>query len=337
MAANRLRSLFTAFFFAAGAGGVLAGCAEGFDEEELLSDDGDGQIEDEIVAERQLFGNELPDKTLALTFDDGPGARTRELADYLAAEGIQAAFFINGSKVPGRQSVVEAIVARGHLLANHTQNHISLRSLSSARVVSEVAQTDAIIAAAQPNGPFVIRAPFGSWNGATAAAINGSGMRKYVGSVFWDVGGAMTSKYAADWACWGRSVSVTACGEGYLNEIRAKRKGIVLLHDIHGRTVDMTKWMIPKLRAEGYKFVPLETVPSVRRAIGAVSTPTTPSTPSQPGVISGCQSASLGRTVPNDACVQSISDRRWYRCASGEWASVSPTDTRCVSTHPLAN
>ena len=96
-------------------------------------------------------------------------------------------------------------------------------------------------------------------------------MKKYVGSVFWDVGGELTSHSAADWDCWGKGVSVQRCGELYLQEIRAKKHGIVLMHDVHGKTVDMMKQILPTLKAEGYKFAALTDVPSVKRAIGAVS------------------------------------------------------------------
>ena len=49
-------------------------------------------------------GTSMPDKTLCLTFDDGPGEtngeskgpRTLELAQYLHAEGIAATFFVLG-------------------------------------------------------------------------------------------------------------------------------------------------------------------------------------------------------------------------------------------------
>src|SRR4029079_3180630 len=115
-------------------------------------------------------GGELPDKTVSLTFDDGPGARTAELAEFLAGQGIRATFFINGKNVPGRQAAIDAVVGHGHLLANHTQNHLQLTKLASAKVLSEVEQTDAFLVRAQPDGPFVLRAPFGAWNGTTTRA-----------------------------------------------------------------------------------------------------------------------------------------------------------------------
>jgi peptidoglycan/xylan/chitin deacetylase (PgdA/CDA1 family) len=310
--------------------GALTGCAaetgEGLDEPVL--GDGDGTSEDAIVSERQLMGNEMPDKTINLTFDDGPGPRTKELADFLGAEGVKATFFINGKNVAGRQSAIDAIIGRGHLLANHTHNHLQLTRLSSDKIVKEVTDTDAIIAQVQPQGPFLIRAPFGAWNGGTARALNGSAMKKYVGSVFWDVGGALTSTAAADWDCWGKGVSVERCGQLYLNEIRTKKRGIVLMHDVHGKTVDMMKNILPVLKAEGYKFAQCDQVPSVKRALGAAADP-------DPGAggggDAGCSSSTLGRSVPENACVQSRSDQKWHRCQAGEWtASSGADDPRCT-------
>jgi peptidoglycan/xylan/chitin deacetylase (PgdA/CDA1 family) len=307
---------------------AAAGCGE------VDPDDGDENIaigdgatnEDELVAERQLNGSELPDKTVSLTFDDGPGAKTADLADFLAARGIKATFFINGMRAPGRQAAIDRIVGRGHLLANHTQNHKSLTSLGDGAIVDEVKATDAIIKDAQPGGPWIIRAPFGAWNGKVAGAINDSGMKKYVGSVFWDEGGALTDTAAADWACWGKKVSVQRCGELYLQEIRAKKRGIVLLHDIHDKTVEMVKEVIvPALVGEGYKFVDLAEVPSVKRALGA-----------PPASADQCQSATLGRPVDENVCVQSRSNQKWFRCVDREWRGIAgPNDPACTKTFPL--
>jgi hypothetical protein len=55
--------------------------------------------------QERVFGSSLPPHTLALTFDDGPSERTLELGAYLAAEGIEAGFFVNGMPgAPDRQS-----------------------------------------------------------------------------------------------------------------------------------------------------------------------------------------------------------------------------------------
>jgi peptidoglycan/xylan/chitin deacetylase (PgdA/CDA1 family) len=330
------RRILALLFISTSACVAVAGCAadttdEGTgDGEEDNVHVGDGNApEDELVAERQLMGNELPDKTISLTFDDGPGQRTSELADYLAEKGVKGAFFINGMKVSGRQAAVDRVVGRGHLLANHTQNHLQLTK-SSTNVVKEVTDTDSIIAQVQPNGPWVIRAPFGAWNANVARTINGTAMKKYVGSVFWDEGGALTANAAADWDCWGKGVSVARCGELYLKEIRAKKRGIVLMHDIHNKTVDMVKLILPTLIAEGFKFAALQDVPSVKRAIAAAGGGGAPVTDDQ------CSSATLGRAVNENVCVQSRSNQKWFRCVDGEWAaSTGAGDTACTQRFPL--
>ena len=306
----------------------LAGCAAPAGEEgdPSVSDGtstGDGTSEEAIVSEHSLVGNELPDHTLALTFDDGPGPRTQELADYLAAEGVHATFFINGMHVPGHQAALDAIVGRGHILANHTQNHLQLTKLSSAKVITEVTQTDAFIQEVQPNGPWLLRPPFGAWNGSTAAAVNGTPMKKYVGSVFWDIGGELTATSAADWACWGKGVSIERCGDLYLQEIKARKRGITLMHDVHNKSVDMMKYILPKLKADGWKFASLLDVPSIKRQIANVSAVT--------AAPDACNSSTVGRSVPAGSCVQSRNDQKWHRCDNKEWVDASgPADAKCT-------
>ncbi|MBX3231470.1 MAG: polysaccharide deacetylase family protein [Labilithrix sp.] len=313
---------------------AVAGCSAETDDDTATDDGaddgipGDGSSEDEVVGERQLNGSELPAKTVSLTFDDGPGPRTQELAEYLASEGIPAAFFINGKNAPGRQKALQAIVDNGHELANHTHNHLQLTSQSSAKVVAEVQLTDDVIKQYQPRGPWFIRAPFGAWNGSVARSINNSAMSKYVGSIFWNEGGALTSNAAADWDCWGKGVSVQRCGDLYLQEIKRNGKGIVLFHDIHGKTVDMMKQVVvPGLKAAGFKFARLQDVPSIKRAMGAAGGP--------PAAANECASATLGRNVKENVCVQSRTDEKWYRCVDGEWARSEAGDARCTARHPL--
>ena len=300
--------------------GALGGCAATTEPqaEPFIEGSGDGDGADELVSEHQLTGSELPDHTLALSFDDGPGPRTKELAEYLATEGIPATFFINGRNVPGRQAALDAVVGRGHLLANHTQNHLQLTKLSSDKIISELTLTDAFIAQVEPNGPWLLRPPFGAWNGATARVVNGTPMRKYVGSVFWDVGGVLTATAAADWDCWGKRVSIEQCGSLYMSEMRTRKRGIVLMHDIHSNTVDMVKLIVPQLKAEGWKFASVVSAPAIKRAIDSNAAPAAPD--------DSCSSATLGRRVPESTCVQARSDTKWHRCENAEWLAATGAD-----------
>lgn len=61
---------------------------------------------------------------VALTFDDGPDPRyTPQILDQLDREGIRAAFFVVGSRVAEYPELVREIVARGHVVGNHSYRH----------------------------------------------------------------------------------------------------------------------------------------------------------------------------------------------------------------------
>ena len=234
-----------------------------------------------------LAGASLGDKQIALTFDDGPGTRTSELSTFLNSQGVRAAFFVNGKNIadgPEGTAILAQLVADGHVVANHTQNHASLindfanTAAGNASRVDELSQTDAIIAPFVPNGRFLFRAPFGDWNDSVYAALHASAMDKYVGHIHWDIGDTRTATTAADWACWQEAPQITskACADLYGLEIASVGKGIVLMHDADygdsantnpnagiGNTVDMVKVMVPALKAAGYTFVRVDEVPAI--------------------------------------------------------------------------
>lgn len=241
-------------------------------------------------------GTTLGDKQLALTFDDGPGSRTLELSAWLRDQGIRATFFVNGMHYgadPG--AMITQVVADGHLVGNHTQDHLDLTSLSDRDIVSELEETDAIIAPYVPQDRFLFRAPYGNWNSHDYDVLEATPMKKYVGPVKWSIGGEMTSSYGADWDCWqntdGYGVMTTkACGDRYLAEIRDRGHGIILCHDQDygdssnhaleqgkGNTVDMIEYIVPILKSEGYTFVRVDEVPDVAKAFGSADAGTTDS------------------------------------------------------------
>ncbi len=219
-----------------------------------------------------LLGTSLADKHIALTFDDGPGDRTIELSQYLAARGIRAAFFVSGRNLAAHPGALAQLRADGHLVANHTQNHPDLTTLSAPDIVAELAQTDALVAPFVDQAHFLFRAPYGAWNASVYAALSPSPMNKYVGTVGWDIGNATVAGVSgADWDCWQNLDYTTAqCGDLYVTEISTKGRGIVLMHDPfgtatvgRGHTVDMVKYVVPRLTALGFTFVRADDVPAI--------------------------------------------------------------------------
>ena len=86
-------------------------------------------------SERELFGQQLPEKTVLLSFDDGPHGRyTDEILEILQRYQAPAIFFELGQNLgsvdaqgqvkPGPGSdVAKRVLAAGHQLANHSFTH----------------------------------------------------------------------------------------------------------------------------------------------------------------------------------------------------------------------
>lgn len=109
-----------------------------------------------------------PDNRLALTIDDGPDPEvTPRVLDLLDAHGARATFFCIGDLVRQHPLVVEAIVARGHDVENHSQRHRHTFSVSGPgalrREIETAQRTFADITGTRPQffrAPAGLRNPF---------------------------------------------------------------------------------------------------------------------------------------------------------------------------------
>jgi peptidoglycan/xylan/chitin deacetylase (PgdA/CDA1 family) len=272
---SRVRSLALVLFGIASGAGVLAACSKSDSAPENACS-GASALSYPAGNNDGFQGGTLSPKQLVFTFDDGPGGQTVALSAYLKSQGIRATFFVNGhcfganvATYPQCQQSTAAVpadiftqvVADGHLVGNHTQDHRDLTSTTvfpvgaagDTAIVNEVVDTDNLISPFFGDGRIFFRPPFGAWNTRDYGLLHGSAMDKYVGPVKWDIGGAMTGplngsddqalNYGADWDCWqnthhppngpnGYGVKTTkGCATRYLQEIAYRKKGIVLFHD----------------------------------------------------------------------------------------------------------
>jgi len=231
-------------------------------------------------------GDSLPEKTVYLTFDDGPSDWTEGVLDILKQENVKATFFVsawwNNRKMTGRNSfqkhknALVRIVNEGHILANHTSGHRVLTKLHSDVIKVEFRNNqtmlDEVLGKDAPRMT-IIRLPLGRpWS--NMSSIN---KKKYMGSIVRDIGiVAMWTKEVDstdswDWARgeWYRSGSkVNEKNPSFLrkreriyNRIISNADGrgmVVLMHDTHLVTRDVLSSVIIELKKRGYGFCTME-------------------------------------------------------------------------------
>lgn len=198
---------------------------------------------DQVVSERRQAARDdgvdcREDRCVALTFDDGPAASTERLLRILARKEAPATFFMVGPNVAKRPAIARAVVDGGHLVANHTWNHSQLTGLDDAEVRDELRRTQDAVTDATGFTPFLLRPPYGDADGRVRSLAARTGLDV----VLWNLD-------SRDWE------------SRDAREIRRQVRDQVadgsniLLHDIHGTSVDAVPKIIDDLRDEDYVLV----------------------------------------------------------------------------------
>lgn len=179
------------------------------------------------------------EKTLYLTFDDGPvHGPTEFVLDQLARVSAKATFFCIGDNVRKHPDVFDRILSEGHAVGNHTFHHLSGWKTPVEEYVANVRQCDEVLGAGGKNPP-LFRPPYGRITRPQVSRLRDHRI------VMWDV---LTNDYA-------KALSPEACLRGSL---AATRNGsIVVFHDSLKAEKNMT-YVLPRyldhFRSQGYSF-----------------------------------------------------------------------------------
>ena len=106
-------------------------------------------------------------KTVALTFDDGPGASTQAILDILRQYNVTATFFNIGVNETVRPEAVRAAYAQGVLLANHTWSHPDMTRETTAGQAAQMDNATNQQAIVTGRAPCFFRPPYGTYNSTT--------------------------------------------------------------------------------------------------------------------------------------------------------------------------
>ncbi len=111
-------------------------------------------------------------KSIAISFDDGPGATTTpQLLQILKVKNVHATFFVLGENTAQHPEIVKQTAEAGHEIGNHTYDHQNLATLSAQSITEEVTKTDTEIKKATGKTSAFVRPPYGSITSVGASVI----------------------------------------------------------------------------------------------------------------------------------------------------------------------
>ena len=178
------------------------------------------------------------EKWAALTFDDGPsGALTERLLDGLAARGVKATFFVCGYRVAEYPEALRRIAAEGHEIGLHSEKHDYMQKMGYEAVLDDLTRCRAEVAECCGAQARLFRPPGGLYSETVLRASSELDLSVILWSVDpedWD------AKKAA-------SVLPTIRKEVFPGSI-------ILMHDLHGSSIDAALTAIDELTAQGYRF-----------------------------------------------------------------------------------
>ncbi|MBR4430945.1 MAG: polysaccharide deacetylase family protein, partial [Clostridiales bacterium] len=172
---------------------------------------------------------------VALTFDDGPGARTDEIITALEQTNQAATFFVVGISAELHPNTLRHMSEAGCEIGNHTYDHQYLTRLGAEGIAGELSRNNDLIRAATGHDATLIRPPGGSHNATVDALVNAP-------IILWSID-------TRDWQ--------TRSTQSTINSVLSNVSDgdIILMHDIHSSTVDAALYLIPELQRRGYQLV----------------------------------------------------------------------------------
>lgn len=205
------------------------------------------------------------EKTIYLTFDDGPGPYTAQLLDILAKYDVKATFFVTGNEK--YRDMIGRAYSEGHSIGVHTYSHEYYDIYySESAFLNDFYKVEDVILEETGSYTSLFRFPGGSSN--TISSFN-PGIMSRLSTLMTDMG----YKYF-DWNVVsgdaGETEKTTEVYENIIDGIRGNSRtySVILQHDIKDFSVAAVEKIIVWGLNNGYRFAALDiTSPGVHHGI----------------------------------------------------------------------
>ncbi|HET6818650.1 MAG TPA: polysaccharide deacetylase family protein [Mycobacteriales bacterium] len=189
-------------------------------------------------------------RTVALTFDDGPGRSTTSILNVLEQRGVRATFFNLGVNLANHLAPLQREVRLGETIGNHTWDHPQMDLLTAYAQAREIDRTSAALERLVGVRPCLFRPPYGEYNATTLRLATARDLGFWTWSVDpedWKAQGSSSTYWVR------RIVSRARAGLTQLHPV-------ILLHNStagNPATVAALPQIITAYQSAGYRFVRL--------------------------------------------------------------------------------
>ncbi|MDD3279692.1 MAG: polysaccharide deacetylase family protein [Lachnospiraceae bacterium] len=197
------------------------------------------------VGKRELpiYSVQTEKPQIALSFDAAWGNEdTKTILEILKAQGVHVTFFMTGGWVESYPEDVKAILADGHDLGNHSENHKHMTQLSDEEKTAELMGVHNKVKELTGYEMELFRPPYGDYDNAVVE----NAIKNHYFPIQWSVDSLDWKDYGVD------SIIDTVC-----NHKSLKNGAIILCHNGAKYTAKALEAMITQLKEKGYEFVPL--------------------------------------------------------------------------------
>ena len=200
---------------------------------------------DMLEAYDGYYIDERSPKALYLTFDEGyENGYTSKILDVLQTAKVSAAFFVTGPYLENQPELIERMIREGHIVGNHTINHINMPSASEEEIKSELDGLNKMCMEKYGCDMRYVRPPEGIFSEKSLAISRDLGYKTILWSFAykdWDVNSQQGAQHAYD--------NVVP----YLHD-----GAIILLHAVSSDNAGALEDIINYAREQGYEFRSLD-------------------------------------------------------------------------------